>query len=71
MENKNQLLKELGYSDELIQVLDENELKDFNNVDTDNDIIPFDTIDIIPIDVNEMIINKSEKPTNFIFSEIE
>jgi hypothetical protein len=71
MENKNKILKELGFSDELIQAFAENDISNCFYSEADNNIISFESVEIIPIDINEMVIDKSEKPINIVYNELK
>ena len=71
MENKNKLLKDLGYSDELIQAFENSKVQEYSFIDSHSSFSTFEAIVINPIDLNEIVLERTNKPTNLFYSDLE
>lgn len=70
MDKKEELLKLLGFSDKLIEKINDSpfENTEFISVPLSNSVIePFT---IIPTDLQDVIINKTKEPQNIIYNSI-
>lgn len=70
METRNNLLKELGFSENFINVIENSSNENiFDNID--QTFSCYDSIGIIDSDFTSLIIEKSEEPLNFnsVFSD--
>jgi hypothetical protein len=71
MENKNKLLRDLGYSDELIQAFENNSVLDYSFIDSQNSYSSFESIELNPVDLNEITLEKTDKPINLFYTDFK
>ena len=69
MENRDQVLKQLGFSDELIQAVNDFVPYEYPFINSESSMSVFDPIDVTPADSTNIIIEKTAEPVKFIYSD--
>lgn len=71
MKDKVKLLKELGFSEDFIKVLEDIKENEINNLDSNASINPFEAVNMKSSDMNDLVIEKSVKPISNVYSDMK
>lgn len=70
MEERNEILKKLGFSDSFIEKVNEETFEEISLITFPESASFVESFDIAPIDTNQIVIDKTIKPQSIVINSI-